>query len=56
MSFLILGLTNRKCTGSDAIESSWDVPDFSDCVTSKYEDLLREVSNQSSDILQHSQN
>ncbi len=38
------GLTNRKCKGGDDELAKWDIPDFSDCVSQKYEDLFKEVS------------
>eukprot|EP00794_Sanderia_malayensis_P017447 gene17447-19192_t len=37
------GLTNRKCRGSDNVLAKWDIPDFSECVTQKYEDLFKEA-------------
>lgn len=43
MLVLLIGLTNRRCIGSEDQMAKWDVPDFSDCVSQKYEDLFKEV-------------
>eukprot|EP00795_Rhopilema_esculentum_P013425 gene13425-4294_t len=37
------GLSNRRCIGSEDHTAKWDVPDFSDCVSQKYEDLFKEA-------------
>ena len=38
-----LGLTTRQCHSSSTSKAKWLIPDFSDCVTDKYESLFREV-------------
>ena len=40
-----LGLTTRQCHSSSTSKAKWLIPDFSDCVTDKYESLFREVSD-----------
>ena len=40
-----LGLTTRQCHSSSTSKAKWLIPNFSDCVTDKYESLFREVSD-----------
>jgi len=38
-----LGLTSRFCAGTHTNEAKWGKPNFSRCVTDKYEELYHEV-------------